>query len=104
MDGVVRILRKFVGSTILVSVVLLLFNLILLGSLIFKEIHEGPSPGAVVKQMASGLSKGEQGDYALNSDGMQLLDTYQAWAMLLDPRARYSGANGFRLKSRALMT
>lgn len=44
MDGVVRILRKFVGSTILVSVVLLLFNLILLGSLIFKEIHEGPSP------------------------------------------------------------
>lgn len=88
MDGVVRILRKFVGSTILVSVVLLLFNLILLGSLIFKEIHEGPSPGAVVKQMASGLSKGEQGDYALNSDGMQLLDTYQAWAMLLDPQGK----------------
>ncbi|MFD2876661.1 hypothetical protein ACFTAO_12925 [Paenibacillus rhizoplanae] len=44
MDSAVRILRKFVGSTLLVSTLLLLFNLILLGSLIFKETHQEASP------------------------------------------------------------
>ncbi|MEK3826598.1 MULTISPECIES: sensor histidine kinase [Paenibacillus] len=84
MDGLVRILRRFVGSTILVSVVLLLFNLVLLGSLIFKEIHEGPSPSAVVKQVAGSLSKSEQGEYTLQSKGMEILAEHQAWAMLLN--------------------
>lgn len=88
MDGLVRILRRFVGSTILVSVVLLLFNLVLLGSLIFKEIHEGPSPGAVVKQVAGSLSKSEQGEYTLQSKGGEILAEHQAWAMLLNQEGR----------------
>ncbi|CAI6083715.1 Adaptive-response sensory-kinase SasA [Paenibacillus sp. JJ-100] len=88
MDGLVRILRRFVGSTILVSVVLLLFNLVLLGSLIFKEIHQGPSPGDVVKQVAGTLSESEQGEYILHSKGMEILDDHQAWAMLLDQEGR----------------
>ncbi|GIP00492.1 two-component sensor histidine kinase [Paenibacillus lautus] len=83
MDGVIRILRRFVGSTILVSFLLLLFNLVLLGSLIFKETHNGPSPEAVVQQLANGLEL-EEGNYVLGNEAMQLLDTNQAWAMLLD--------------------
>ncbi|WP_339275731.1 HAMP domain-containing sensor histidine kinase [Paenibacillus sp. FSL W8-0426] len=88
MDGAVRILRRFVGSTILVSVVLLIFNLILLGSLIFKELHEGPSPEAVVKQLSSGLAEDGQGGYELNAESSGLLGAHQAWAMLLDEQGK----------------
>ncbi len=84
MDGAVRILRRFVGSTILVSVVLLVFNLILLGSLIFKEIREGPSPEAVVRQLNGGLAKDGRGKYGLSEESHALLQAHRAWAMLLD--------------------
>lgn len=84
MDGAVRILRRFVGSTILVSVVLLVFNLILLGSLIFKEIREGPSPEAVVRQLDGGLAKDGRGQYGLSEESHALLKAHRAWAMLLD--------------------
>lgn len=87
MDGVVRILRRFVGSTILVSLMLLLFNLILLGSLIFKEIHTEPSPESVVEQIARGL-EGKDGNYTLAPQAISLLDTNQAWAMLLNSEGK----------------
>lgn len=84
MDGAIRILRRFVGSTILVSVALLVINLLLLGSLIFKEIREGPSPEAVVRQIDGGLVKDERGEFGLSGESLALLDTHRAWAMLLD--------------------
>jgi signal transduction histidine kinase len=83
MDGVIRILRRFVGSTILVSFLLLLFNLVLLGSLIFQENHKGPSPEAIVQKLANELVL-QQGNYVLGHEGIQLLDTHQTWAMLMD--------------------
>ncbi|RAR43244.1 sensor histidine kinase KdpD [Paenibacillus sp. MDMC362] len=83
MDGVIRILRRFVGSTILVSFLLLLFNLVLLGSLIFQEKHKGLSPEATVQKLANELVL-QQGNYALGVEGVELLDTHQAWAMLMD--------------------
>lgn len=41
MDGVIRILRKFVVATILVSVLLLLFNFIMLGSWYSRKCIKG---------------------------------------------------------------
>ncbi|RCX23720.1 signal transduction histidine kinase [Fontibacillus phaseoli] len=87
MDSVIRILRRFVGSTILVSLLLLLFNLVLLGLLIFKEHHQMPSPEAVVQKISNGLDQ-EQGSYSITPEAMQLLDTNQAWAMLLSSDGR----------------
>lgn len=69
MDSAVRILRKFVGSTLLVSTLLLLFNLILLGSLIFKETHQEASPEKVVREISSALQESD-GKYSLNPKGV----------------------------------
>ncbi|WP_379143274.1 sensor histidine kinase [Paenibacillus sp. sgz500992] len=85
MDGVIRILRKFVVATILVSVMLLLFNFIMLGSLVFKEVHKRPSPETVVQQIAEGLT-GENGKYILDAQSANLLKQDQAWVMLLDEK------------------
>ncbi|MFU1796879.1 sensor histidine kinase [Paenibacillus azoreducens] len=83
MDGIIRILRRYVGLTILLAVLLLIINLILLSSLIFKEIHDEPSPESVVKQISQGLeSRG--GKYTLNAAARNLLDENQAWMMLVD--------------------
>ncbi|GGG02981.1 two-component sensor histidine kinase [Paenibacillus albidus] len=84
MDGVVRILRRFVGSTLLVSVLLLLFNLILLGTLIFQSTHQKPSPESVVKQIAGNLTSGAGGAYNLSPQATALLQQNQAWAMLIN--------------------
>lgn len=86
MDSAVRILRKFVGSTLLVSTLLLLFNLILIGSLIFKETHQEASPEKVVRELSSAL-QGADGTYSLDPKGAALLQQNRAWAMLLDTGA-----------------
>ncbi|MEK3903514.1 sensor histidine kinase [Paenibacillus sp. FSL R7-0179] len=87
MDSAVRILRKFVGSTLLVSTLLLLFNLILIGSLIFKETHQEASPEKVVRELSSAL-QGADGTYSLDPKGAALLQQNRAWAMLLDTGGR----------------
>jgi len=88
MNGVVRILRRFVGSTMLVSVLLLLFNLVLLGVLVFKEVQEDPSPSAVVRQVSAGLTTEGAGEYRLNAEAQRLLERHQAWVMLLDEQGQ----------------
>ncbi|OMF98801.1 HAMP domain-containing sensor histidine kinase [Paenibacillus sp. FSL R7-0337] len=87
MDSAVRILRKFVGSTLLVSTLLLLFNLILLGSLIFKETHQEASPEKVVQEISSAL-QGSDGEYSLDPKAAALLQLNRAWAMLLDANGK----------------
>ncbi|KWX80502.1 histidine kinase [Paenibacillus riograndensis] len=87
MDSAVRILRKFVGSTLMVSLLLLLFNLILLGSLIFKETHQETSPETVVREIAAGL-KTAAGKHALEPEAAALLQHHQAWAMLLNQEGK----------------
>lgn len=83
MRSVIALLRRFVASTILVSVGLLVFNFILLGTLVFKEMNQSQSPEGVLKQVASGLGKTSNG-YALEEAGGELLRDNEAWAMLLD--------------------
>lgn len=83
MDGAVRILRRFVGSTIIISVFLLILNLIILGAWVFKGMNEGPSPASV----AQGITKDLQlnnGKYSLDTGAEKLLQQNDAWAMLLD--------------------
>lgn len=82
MEGIFRILRRFVTATIFISIFLLIFNFILLGTLVFKEINQQPSPEGVLKQVALGLDK-QNDSYSLNEDAVKLLEYNQSWVMLL---------------------
>lgn len=82
MEGIIRILRRFVATTIFVSIFLLIFNFVLLGTLVFKEIDQRPSPQGVLKQVAQELGK-QDGNYLLDEQAAALLQYNQAWAMLL---------------------
>jgi signal transduction histidine kinase len=82
VEGIIRILRRFVATTIFVSIFLLIFNFVLLGTLVFKEINQGPSPEGVLKQVTQGLSK-QDNSYRLDEHAIRLLQHNQAWAMLL---------------------
>ncbi len=83
MRSVIAILRRFVASTILVSIGLLIFNFILLGTLVFKEMNQSQSPEGVLKKVATKLDKTGNG-YVLEDSGSNLLRENDAWAMLLD--------------------
>ena len=83
MDGIVRILRRFVAAAILLSVLLLIFNFALLGLLVFKEQRQHPAPESVVREVAEGLSVLEGERYALAEGAAELLERQQAWAMLI---------------------
>ncbi|PPA90188.1 sensor histidine kinase [Brevibacillus laterosporus] len=82
MEGIIRILRSFVTTTIFISIFLLIFNFVLLGTLVFKEINQHPSPEGVLKQVAQGLGK-QDDSYHLDEHAERLLQHNQAWAMLL---------------------
>lgn len=82
MEGIIRILRSFVTTTIFISIFLLIFNFVLLGTLVFKEINQRPSPEGVLKQVAQGLGK-QDDSYHLDEHAEWLLQHNQAWAMLL---------------------
>lgn len=87
MEGIIRILRRYVATTILVSFLLLFLNFILLGTLVFREINQKPSPEGVVRQVAEGLNR--QGDsYSAGEPMQQLLLENKAWAMLLDANGK----------------
>lgn len=83
MEGIVRILRRFVATTIIVSLFLLIFNFILLGTLVFKEINQKPSPEGVVKEVAESVVL-DKDNYIIEDHVVKLLQDNQAWAMLLD--------------------
>lgn len=87
MEGVSRILRRFIAATILISIFLLIFNFAMLWVLVFTENNQSPSPEDVVKQVAQGINK--QGDnYQLNEHTTELLQKNNAWAMLIGEDGR----------------
>lgn len=83
MDGVARILRRFVSATIIISVFLIILNFIMLGTWFFKGMDKSHSPRGVVKRVTDGLHK-TGGTYFLDMESEQLLDQLSAWAMLVD--------------------
>ncbi|MEC0245914.1 HAMP domain-containing sensor histidine kinase [Paenibacillus chitinolyticus] len=82
MGGIIRLLRGFVATTIFVSIFLVIFNFVVLGTLVFKEINQRPSPEGVLKQVAQGLSRQDE-SYNLDEHVAGLLQHNQVWAMLL---------------------
>ncbi|MBH8609302.1 HAMP domain-containing sensor histidine kinase [Thermoactinomyces sp. CICC 10521] len=83
MEGIIRILRRFVTTTIFVSIFLLIFNFVLLGTLVFKKFTQRPSPEGVLKQVSQGLVR-QDDSYHLDEHAARLLQHNQAWAMLLN--------------------
>lgn len=85
MEGSIRILRRFIGATMLIAAFLLTFNLILLSVWVFQGMNEGKSPSAVVQQVAHGLRRSDSG-FILNDSARELLKETGAWAMLVDQK------------------
>jgi signal transduction histidine kinase len=83
MDGIFRILRRFVAAAILLSVLLLVFNFVLLGTLVFREQRQQPAPENVVREVAKGLSVIDGDRYVLAEEAAKLLERQRAWAMLI---------------------
>jgi len=93
MDGTARIIKRYVGTTILIAFTLFVLNLFLLGIWIFKGMREDQPPEQIAKHVAQGLDSlddshsqmhSEEPRYSLTSDAVQLLQKSHAWAMLLD--------------------
>ncbi|GGG88496.1 sensor histidine kinase [Paenibacillus radicis (ex Gao et al. 2016)] len=83
MDGAVRILRRFVGSTILISIFLLVLNLITLGAWVFNGMNESPSPKSVTQSMMKHLHL-NNGSITLDPEAEELLQQNKVWTMLLN--------------------
>lgn len=83
MEGSVRILKRFIGATMIISAFLLVFNFILLGVWILNGMNEGNSPATVVQNVAEGLHHSSD-SYSLDSTHTKLLKQNHAWAMLID--------------------
>lgn len=83
MEGTKRILKSFIGATMIISALLLVFNFILLGVWIFNGMNEGNSPASVVQKVAEGLQRSSN-TYFLDSSPAELLEQNHAWAMLID--------------------
>lgn len=82
MRGMTRILRRFVATTIAISISLLIFNFVLLAFLVFRENHQGSSPKVVVKQVSQSLDKQDE-NYHLDKHAAELLQRNHAWAMFV---------------------
>lgn len=83
MEGTVKILKRFIGATMIISAFLLILNFVLLGVWVFKGMNKGQSPAFVVKTVAENLHK-TSSTYHLDYSFEQLLEQNNAWAMLID--------------------
>lgn len=83
MEGTIRILKRFIVSTMMISAFLLVFNFILLGVWIFNSMNKGTSPAAVIQNVAEGLHRSSN-TYYLDNASTKLLKEDDAWAMLID--------------------
>ena len=88
MEGAIRIVKRFIGATMLISAFLLAFNFVLLSVWIFKGMDKGSSPASVVQTVAENLhrtsAEHSSGDYMLNASATDLLEQNRAWAMLIN--------------------
>ena len=79
MEGTVRILKRFISATMIISVFILILNFILLGIWVFKGMNEGNSPAAVAQTVAEGLH-GSSNSYSLDSSSEKLLNNLKTEA------------------------
>jgi len=85
MESAVRILKRFISTTMIISIFLLILNFVLLGVWVFRGMNKGQSPAVVVKTVAEGLQPSLD-SYSLDTSAEKLLNKNQAWAMLIDDR------------------
>ena len=83
MKGTVRILKRFIGATMLISAFLVVLNFLLLAILVFKGMNDEQSPSAVVVNVGESLHHSSN-TYSLDSSAIKLLEQNRAWAMLID--------------------
>ncbi|WP_440896689.1 sensor histidine kinase [Amphibacillus sp. Q70] len=84
MDGVIRIIRRYLMITILIAFLLVVVNFILLGTLIFiDELSNTPSPTKIMENLAEDLDI-QNDEYILQNRSQQFLQNNDAWAMILD--------------------
>ena len=83
IEGTIRILKRFIVATIIISFVILIANFILLGAVVFDGMNTGQSPGIIVRKVSESLHS-ESNAYSLESDIEYILKQKQAWAMLID--------------------
>lgn len=83
MGSAMRILKRFISATMLISVFLLIINFVLLGVWGFTGMNKGQSPMAVVQNVAAGLQR-TNNTYSLASASADLLEKNLAWAMLIN--------------------
>jgi len=83
MEGTVRILKRFISTTMVISIFLLIFNYILLGVWVFNGMNKGQSPSYVVQNVAKGLHLSSNA-YYLDSSAGDMLRQNHARAMLVD--------------------
>ncbi|MCM3701179.1 sensor histidine kinase KdpD [Paenibacillus macerans] len=86
MQGVMTMLRRFIGATMLLSLLLMAFNLVLLGTIVFSE-NKQRNPESVVREVAEQLVVHSDG-FRLAGPAEKLLDEHEAWAMLLDSKGK----------------
>ncbi|MFD0710434.1 sensor histidine kinase [Paenibacillus sp. GCM10027626] len=89
MKGTVRVIRRFVGASLMISILLLLVNIVVLGIFVFKGMDSGEPPVKVIKQVAAGLQyNANSNSYQLSPAAGQLLTDNGAWAMLLNEQGQ----------------
>ena len=82
MEGITRILQRFVTTTILISIFVLIFNFVLLGTLVFNETNQQIPPEGLLKKISQNLDK-QDNNYHLDENTAKILQHNQAWAMLI---------------------
>ncbi|RNB77479.1 sensor histidine kinase [Brevibacillus panacihumi] len=82
MESTVRILKRFIHATVLISLFLLLLNFMVLLLWIGNGISADESPSFVVQKVAKGLDGGPN-HYILDPLSQKLLEEQQIWAMLI---------------------
>ena len=83
MEGAIKILKRFIGSTIFIVIFILLLNFFLLFIWLSKGMNSGHSPSVVVEEISKDIYKANN-DFYLSTPSKELLDKNSAWAMLLN--------------------
>lgn len=82
MDYIIRLIRRYIGTTVVISLLLLTLNLVMLGTVLFQEAYEKEAPASVLERIAASLVWKDIG-YVLGEAEQQWLEQNHAWAMLL---------------------
>lgn len=83
MKSTLKLIKRFCITLILAVVLLFLLNVVLLISVSYRQAANG-SGWSAAEEVAAGLAKGENGEYALSQEGREVLQSGNAWAILIE--------------------